>query len=799
MEKKPTQKRGMRILNRVASMTGAEMVDRTRQELHKHAGDLLSRCSIDPVRNEITEGTHKRSHFFFAGEDIPARVNLLKGRMPEQVETIVRTAQKICQHRFDLLGFKDLDYGREIDWHQDVVHGKRAPLESWFKVPYLEFGVVGDSKITWELNRHQHFVTLAKAYRLTGDSFFASELVNQWQDWQEKNPYPKGINWASSLEVAFRSISWIWAYKLLEGTEVDSQFRKQWLHAIALNGRHIELYLSTYFSPNTHLLGEAMALFFIGTVCPELKSSAKWSKQGWDILLRESKRQVRPDGFYFEQSTYYHVYALDFFLHSAVLASLNEVTAPREFLQTIESMLGALALLCRAGVPPRWGDDDGGRLFDAQRNRAADLADPLSTGAVLFGRGDLKFLAGDIREETIWLFGKGGIDAFEQLRATPPAMRSASLVESGLFFMSSDVNQLQAVIDAGPHGALTGGHGHADGLSMTIHADGSELIGDPGTFEYTSATGAQRSRFRGTDAHNTLTIDGKNQADANGPFAWQRLVSCKPKEWITGEHFDLFVGSHEGYSEPGSPLVHQRSVFFRKSKFWLVRDLVLGSGHHRLNLNWHVNPELALVDDAAERLLFSGKKAGLSVYSAKLEGCTSEVVQGLWSAAYGASEPSPEIRITTQATLPAEFVTLLMPTPLSAGVHDVHSQLLQVPCEPGTRAYRYVEEQDDHVFVFAEETNWKFAEWTSDASFMYYNRTEGSLSLLVLCNCTHAEFRGETIVSTSKRIAKIEISNSNGVVEVNCSEKALHISPEAIDLTWQGSDEVARVSDGGTS
>ena len=64
--------------------------------------------------------------------------------------------------------FKDID-SKDIDWHLDPVHGKRAPLDPWFKIPFLDFAVVGDHKVTWELNRHQHLVTLAKARLLSGD------------------------------------------------------------------------------------------------------------------------------------------------------------------------------------------------------------------------------------------------------------------------------------------------------------------------------------------------------------------------------------------------------------------------------------------------------------------------------------------------------------------------------------------------------------------------------------------------------------------------------------------------------
>ena len=68
--------------------------------------------------------------------------------------------------------------GLEIDWHCDRVHGKRAPRKPWFRMKYLDFAEVGDSKVTWELNRHQHLVTLAKAYRLTGDQKFCCGVVS---------------------------------------------------------------------------------------------------------------------------------------------------------------------------------------------------------------------------------------------------------------------------------------------------------------------------------------------------------------------------------------------------------------------------------------------------------------------------------------------------------------------------------------------------------------------------------------------------------------------------------------------
>src|SRR5580658_1673260 len=424
------------VASRLGNMDRHELLDRSRQELAKRTDALLSKLGFDFSSNIIRSANIRAARFFFAPDSVKRVLNLVRQRLPQQVDQIVRQADKICCHQFDLLGYEDLNYGDPIQWHLDRVHDKQAPKKAFYKIRYLDFGEVGDSKVTWELNRHQHLVTLAKAYRLTEDRRYADEIFGQWRHWDAENPYPFGINWVSSLEVAFRSLSWIWMYQLLEGTPVmPREFRKEWLRAQALNGRHIERYLSTYFSPNTHLVGEAVALLFLGMLCPEISRAEHWKSLGWEIVLREAQRQIQADGFHFEQSTYYHVYAIDFFLHAVVLASLNELAIPVEFETTIEKTMNALLLLGRAGAPPLLGDDDGGRLFDPRRNRSQHLLDPLATGAVLFHRGDFKAAAGELREETIWLLGEQGVAEWDLLQTQQPGRSCASLQSAGLHLL----------------------------------------------------------------------------------------------------------------------------------------------------------------------------------------------------------------------------------------------------------------------------------------------------------------------------------------------------------------------------
>ncbi len=762
-------------------MNRAEFADRARQQFMMRADALRYRAGFQFGENAAAGGA-AQPKFFFSPASVSSLCALLKERLPAEVEVTLRKAQRICEHRFDLLGYEDLNYGTRIDWHRDLVHKKQAPRKPWYQVHYLDFNEVGDSKVTWELNRHQHLVTLAKAYRLSGDEKFGREIFSQWQAWHAENPYPIGINWASSLEVAFRSLSWIWTYCLLGDCSVaPAGFRQQWLRALGINGRHIECYLSTYFSPNTHLLGEGVALFFIGMMCPELSSANRWRRLGWNIVTRESARQVRADGMHFEQSTYYHVYALDFFLHAGILANVNDLPVPASFDATLEKMLDALRLLTRAGTPPRFGDDDGGRLFDPRRNRAEHLADPLATGAILFGRGDLKALAGNLREETVWLLGKQGAEQFDRLPVKPADENSSVLPSAGLYLMSSPLQQL--VIDAGPQGAATAGHGHADALSICLNANACTLLMDPGTCEY---VGEERRLFRSTHFHNTLVVDGKGQAQPKGPFSWVRLPNVRSEGWITGPTFDLFAGSHDGYA----PILHRRWVFSLKSEFWLVRDLVLGEGKHKLDLFWHLGPEASTTDNQGF-VNHQGQEI-LRILSVEGNDWRREVEAGWWSPVYGKKEPGAVLHFGTVSNLPAEFVTLLVPVLAGAKAGTLAGVDLG-QAETKARAYRYETADEEHLLIFGGGgESWTAGSWSSDAEFMHVGR-RADRQRLIVCNASYLGAGGKRVVSSAAAILRCEILIKDGGVEVLCSDENAVIMKDSIRAMWRESGASSKV------
>jgi hypothetical protein len=592
----------------------------------------------------------------------------------------------------------------------------------------LDYDEVGDSKVTWELNRHQHLVTLAKAYKLTGDRRYADETLRQWRHWWAENPYPVGINWASSLEVAFRSLSWIWTYHLLQGSSGVPDLQNEWQRGLALHGRHIERHLSTYFSPNTHLLGEGVALFFLGVLCPDLVAAERWKSLGWKIVLQEAERQVRADGFHFEQSTYYHVYALDFFLHSAVLASANGIATPQSFEDTIEKMLTALSLLGRGGAVPRFGDDDGGRLFDPRRNRGEHLLDPLATGAILFNRGDYKKSAGGLREETLWLLGLEGVRHWDELDEAAVSQSPEALGDAGFYMLPDGEDNTQLVVDAGPLGTQSGGHGHADALSVGLQSEGHWLLIDPGTYEYVGP-GNDRNIFRGTAMHNTLRVDGADQAEPATPFSWRRLTKSRVEQWIQGKSFDLLLGSHDGYYRLDSPVTHRRLVLSLRNGIYLIRDLVEGLGTHRIEIAWHLGDNLQPIGDNTFRV--ENLSQGLAILPVQAHGWSQEIRQEGWSPAYGEKAPMRVMKFSAEVALPAEFAVLLVTLNETRGAAGCFTRVTDGASSPETRSYRYSGEGLEYSMVFGKPGKpWRYDSLSSDAEFVCWRKNPAPEQLM---------------------------------------------------------------------
>ena len=766
-------------LSRLSRMNWDEVRTRVGQELHKRGDFFRHRMGLPPAAVQFQEAPTRHPEFFFSADGAPARADLLRAHLPAEALEILHQADDIRRHHFRLLGYEDLDYGVEIDWHLDRVHEKRAPLEPWFRIPFLEFAVVGDHKVTWELNRHQHLVTLAKAWLLSNDEKYLRELIAQWHSWIKANPYPLGINWGSALEVAFRSLSWIWIDQLLRDAPAYAAFRAELLPSLAFHGRYIERYLSTYFSPNTHLLGEAVALFFLGTLYPQIKSASRWQQAGWRIVRQAAERQVRPDGVYFEQSLHYHVYALDFFLHSRLLAAKNGLDVPAEYDSTLGKMLAVVQSLSQAGPAEGFGDDDGGRVFNPRRNRTEHMTDPLSIGTLLYRRQDLS--SARLTEESIWLSGQEAVDAFAH-QSAHPAPLSAAFPGGGVYVLADSQPYAQAmVVDAGPQGVGRCGHGHADALSVRLTMDGQRWLVDAGSGVYISADPADRNTFRGTAAHNTMRIDGLDQAVCGDPFSWTAIPTTRVGNWTSGKSFTYFAGSHDGYSRLDDPVTHGRYVAKINGGPVLVRDVALGEKEHDLEVLWHFGPDLDIRETGKNTMVVSQSGDSgphLSMVIPDETGWQMEVTRGLASPAYGKFRPAPLLRVHARRRLPAELATVLWAH--SAAIRQ-NGHLVSMR-HAAVQVYELADADTNHGFCFAlDKRVWNFGPWFSDAEFLYCRIEGEKLVHLIMVGGTYAAWQDQELIRAPGPSAFFEWRKQDAVL--NAEPNQFSVSPLFQKLT----------------
>lgn len=742
---------------------------------------------------------------FFASFDRPERVVWeLRSRWPRAEAQIIQEANRILAGRFDLLGFKDLNFGNPINWQLEPVSGKAAEAVHWSQLDYLKAEQVGDKKVTWELNRHQYFLKLGEAYWLTGDEKYAETFVEHLNSWMDQNPPKVGINWASSLEIAFRSISWLWSFHYFKDSPaLDSRTFTRAIKLLYLNARHLETYLSTYFSPNTHLTGEALGLFYLGTLLPEFKEAARWREKGQCILVEQLETQVRPDGVYFEQSSYYQRYTADFYTHLLILSRVNQRRLSGAVEEKLTALLDHLMYITRPdGTSPLLGDDDGGRLLTLDRRPASDFRACLATGAVLFGRGDYKLVAGSPAEETLWLLGPEGLRVFDGIKAKEPSRQSKAFPAGGYYVMRDGWHPQSnyLLFDCGPHGTDNCGHAHADALAIEVTANGQPLLVDPGTHTYTGSE-KLRDSFRSSAAHNTLLVDGESSSLPAGPFSWQSIAKCQPLSWISEERFDYVEGQHDGYERLAEPATHTRSILFLKNDYWLIRDRLSSGGNHKVELRFQVAPgiESRLLDARSDIDITSESQPHLLDLMGEDAGLQAAVFGpgGRWrredssvSQCYGSREAAPVWSFAANFLVNRgsanELATVVLPKPAGSEPKFRVREAESI----GGRAIEIISADYCDLVLLRDphsrrvETVRLVSDFKLSWARFQKDQGDGELLELLVMDGQYVELQGREILNSAKRIPHLAASRFGERFRLETSPGLVDLSFPIHDLEW---------------
>jgi hypothetical protein len=218
-------------------------------------------------------------------------------------------------------------------------------------------------------------------------------------------------------------------------------------------------------------------------------------------------------------------------------------------------------------------------------------------------------------------------------RLLGPPREGTTFEPGGYFVQRAGGNYL--IFDCGPLG--DGGHGHYDALSVEAWSGDRPLVLDPGRFTY--ADGELRRWFRGTQAHNTVTVDGADQT----PYARGRSSLPSARATFLGRErrdgLDILTGE---VRSPVYEALHRRRVIFVDGAYWLIEDVLTGERRHRYDLRFHLAPRR-------------------QTFTLHVKGARGIALEDGWiSPRYGVKHAAPVVSAVAEGES-ARFVTLLAP------------------------------------------------------------------------------------------------------------------------------------------
>lgn len=473
----------------------------------------------------------------------------------------------------------------------------------------------------WIYNLHyfEYAPVLASAASQENQAAF-DVLQSLIESWIQSNARPTGPAW-DAYPVSLRICNWIKAYSIL-GNRLSTtpDFAETLRRTIAMQTRFLEDNLE-YDLMNNHLLENGRALFNAG--CFFLMPVAeRWRRKGMQILMLGLREHFLDDGAHDELSPMYHQIMLELYQELRHLLSQRHDPIPELLDQRIDG---------------------------AQRWLAATLH---PDGRIALLNDAAHGIAGNPQE---------------QLEAVPCSEPDGFQVFSSsqlACFRNTERGDL-LITDNGRLGPdRLPGHGHCDNLSYELSLSGKRFIVDSGVEQYHEDE-AWRNYYRGTRAHNTVVVDGKEQSEIWGAFRVARRAKSLATYTGNEPSHCFWSSAHNGYVRGNSDVIHRRWITWVDQRFWVIVDQVTGSGDHHVQSFLHFHPEVTVPEQVGEPVRRGNCSLTITPFGTPTwqpaQAGEKNPPQGWYAPEFGLRIPNVAWSLGGEVTLPAWFGYVLWP------------------------------------------------------------------------------------------------------------------------------------------
>jgi uncharacterized heparinase superfamily protein len=492
-------------------------------------------------------------------------------------------------------------------WHINPASVTLWPRDVFcFNIDYRHGQKNGDIKLVWELNRLQYLQPIAALARKRQDKELAQFCLGEIESWIDNNPPFFGINWNSGIELALRLVSFLTVTTLV-GKHLTREARNKIWASLQTHARWIARYPSRYSSGNNHRAAEGLGLFMIGCLCPHFPEAAEWQETGWGILCDTAQRQILPDGAGAEQAVAYSASVLETLLTGLQIAHATNMDVPTFYVRKLT--LGGEYLrwlFDSANGMPHIGDDDNACVFGAYHSGDAYGASIVGCIAAVTGRADLTPPRPQphLRQA---IFGFAPLPDF--------APYGTRCFAHGGMVIGRHKNAQGDILLAFDHGYLgylsIAAHGHADTLALWLHIGDQPVFVDAGTYLY-HAHGDERRYFRGSMAHNGLTINGTDSSTMAGAFNWSHKARATLRSYESRGDFWEAEAEHDGYLE-NFHVLHRRGLHVSPANGAVIEDGLVGTDTQQVEIGFLLHPALTARREGSEILILKGEQLILRV------------------------------------------------------------------------------------------------------------------------------------------------------------------------------------------
>lgn len=499
---------------------------------------------------------------------------LIRQLFPDIYETRMTEAKHCLQGLTILPGSSSLHFiGNPVKWHENIFD-------------YDEY--------TYQLNRMDHWRTMAEAYSFTGDIRYAEKIIQEFYHWIEDCPcqplYDSDGNLAvqdfdgckcnqgiwRSLEAGIRMYR-TWPYiihHLLDSGLIDEKFLETYLLSAYTHGQVLYLMTPKLWpdADHNHYLMENNGLLYLSCMFPELKDSEVWKAHALHEMERSMFAQITEGGGQIEGCASYHNGCAYWFVLPMLLSRKYGFSISPQYSERLKKMVEYSAHATRpCGGNSSWGDSH-------------TYSGTFSTGAFCYY---LAFSDGSYMKNALCYYTMADLmtaasryiwevpdledfhNCLESMKTlpVPPALPVVSWQkELKQVFLRTDWSREALYVMFACRCPIQNEHAHIDPAGFEFSALGRNLLGDPAIYYYKNDE--NRKNLKSAHWHNCLTLNHENP--------WEYISSWESGKQQEGDilHVDqtdrltYAIAYHMNYR----PTLHKRVIALVDSSFLIVVD-----------------------------------------------------------------------------------------------------------------------------------------------------------------------------------------------------------------------------------